>query len=179
MIQQGSYVECIIFYNDIPSMNSILQVYKNSNISNAEVRPILPKYQTAEITHQWTIMSKTVIEEVLDDEDIMPVKFNYTKFTNLAQYMDDKTKLVGISHYLIYINSMHISAWNIQQIFPFSRCPWNSYWSIGEKGNYYTLQRVYCSKVCACEWKVRCPILILYITISSYNFSYYIYLIKY
>ena len=108
-------------------MSSILQVYKKYNISNAEVKPILPKYQTAEITHQWTITSKTVIEEVLDDEDIMPVKFNYTKFTDLAQYMDYKTKSVSISHYFIYINSMHISALNIQQIFPFCRCPRNSY----------------------------------------------------
>ncbi|XP_027077009.2 uncharacterized protein [Coffea arabica] len=106
----GSKVQGIIFNNDIPRMSSILQVYKKYNISNAEVKPILPKYHTVEITHQWTITSKTVIEEVLDDEDIMPVKFNYTKFTHLAQYMDDKTKLVGISHYLIYINSMHISA---------------------------------------------------------------------
>ena len=65
-------------------MSSILQVYKKYNISNAEVKPILPKYQTAEITHQWTITSKTVIEEVIDDEDMMLVKFNYTKFTDLA-----------------------------------------------------------------------------------------------
>ena len=73
-------------------MSSILQIYKKYKISNAEVRPILPKYQTAEITHQWTITSRTVIEEVFDDEDMMPVKFNFTKFRDLAQYMDNKAK---------------------------------------------------------------------------------------
>ncbi|XP_027060683.2 replication protein A 70 kDa DNA-binding subunit D-like [Coffea arabica] len=93
---EGSKVEGIIFNNDIPRMSSILQIYKKYKISNAEVRPILPKYQTAEITHQWTITSRTVIEEVFDDEDMMPVKFNCTKFRDLAQYMDDKAKSVDV-----------------------------------------------------------------------------------
>ena len=60
------------------------------------VRPIDSKYQTAELTMQWILTSKTIIEEDADDEDIMPVKFNYTQFTDLAQYVDRKDKSVGM-----------------------------------------------------------------------------------
>lgn len=81
-------------------MGLILQVYKKYKISNAMVRPIPPKYQIDELTMQWMITSKTVIEEVADDEDIMPVKFNYTKFKDSALYMDHKDKSVGM--YTIY-----------------------------------------------------------------------------
>ncbi|XP_027171557.1 replication protein A 70 kDa DNA-binding subunit B-like [Coffea eugenioides] len=45
---------------------------------------------------QWMLTSKTVIEEDADDEDIMPVKFNYTQFTDLAQYVDRKDKSVDV-----------------------------------------------------------------------------------
>ena len=45
---------------------------------------------------QWMLTSKTVIEEDADDEDIMPVKFNYIQFIDLAQYVDRKDKSVGM-----------------------------------------------------------------------------------
>ena len=64
------------------------------------VRPIDSKYQTPELTMQWTLTSKTVIEEDADDEDIMPVKFNYTQFTDLAKYVDRRDKSVGM--YVLY-----------------------------------------------------------------------------
>ena len=47
------------------------------------------------------ITSKTVIEEVDGNEDIMPVKFAFTDFADLAEYMDDRNKSVGE-----YVNSL-------------------------------------------------------------------------
>ena len=41
------------------------------------------------------ITSKTVIEEIDGNEDIMPVQFAFTKFADLAEYMDDRSKSVG------------------------------------------------------------------------------------
>ena len=76
-------------------MSPILQVYRKYRISNADVRSIQPKFQTSDLTMQWVITAKTVIEEVSRKEDIMPVKFSFTEFANLAQYIDDKSKSVG------------------------------------------------------------------------------------
>ncbi|XP_027095918.1 uncharacterized protein [Coffea arabica] len=94
---RGSKVEGIIFNHDIATVGPILQVYRKYRITNAVVRPIHPKYQTAELIIQWMLTSKTVIEEDADDKDIMPVKFNCTQFTDLAQYMDHKDKSVGVA----------------------------------------------------------------------------------
>ena len=78
-------------------MSRILQVYKKYKISNAEVRTIPPKFQTSELTVQWVISSRTVIDKIANDDEVMPVKFCYSKFTDLVQYMDDRTKSVGES----------------------------------------------------------------------------------
>ena len=79
----------------------MLQVYKRYKISNADVRTIPPKFQSAGLIKQWVITSKTVIEEVDGNEDIMPVKFAFTDFADLAEYMDDRNKSVGE-----YVNSL-------------------------------------------------------------------------
>ena len=76
-------------------MSPILQVYRKYRISNADVRNIPPKFQTSDLTMQWVITARTIIEEVSREEDIMPVKFTFTEFADLAQYMDDKSKSVG------------------------------------------------------------------------------------
>ncbi|XP_071910175.1 replication protein A 70 kDa DNA-binding subunit B-like isoform X2 [Coffea arabica] len=93
---EGSKVEGIIFNADILRMSPMLQVYKRYKISNADVRTIPLKFQTAELTKQWVITSKTVIDEVDGDEDIMPIQFAFTKFADLAEYMDDRSKSVDV-----------------------------------------------------------------------------------
>ncbi|XP_071912497.1 replication protein A 70 kDa DNA-binding subunit B-like isoform X2 [Coffea arabica] len=94
---EGSKVEAIIFNDDIPKMSPLLRVYKKYKITNAEVKPIPAKFQTADITIQWVISTKTIIEELNGaDNDIMPVNFNYTKFTDLVHHMDDKNKSVDV-----------------------------------------------------------------------------------
>ncbi|XP_071925869.1 replication protein A 70 kDa DNA-binding subunit B isoform X3 [Coffea arabica] len=93
---ESSKVEGIIFNADIARMSPMLQVYKKYKISNADVRNIPPKFQTLGLTKQWVITSKTVIEEVNGSEDIMPVKFSFTQFADLAEYMDDRSKSVDV-----------------------------------------------------------------------------------
>ena len=88
-------------------MSQILQVYKKYKISNAEVRPIPLKFQTPELTVQWVISSRTVIDEIPDDDAVMAVKFCYSKFTDLVQYMDDKTKSVGECFNALLLISLH------------------------------------------------------------------------
>ncbi|XP_071932877.1 replication protein A 70 kDa DNA-binding subunit B-like [Coffea arabica] len=77
-------------------MSPMLQVYKRYKISNADVRTIPQKFQSAGLIKQWVITSKTVIEEVDGNEDIMPVKFAFTDFADLSDYMDDKNKSVDV-----------------------------------------------------------------------------------
>ena len=84
-------------------MSPLLQVYKKYLISNAVVRPIPPKFQSKGLHTQWVISTKTLVEEVIDDEDTVPVKLNYTKFTDLIKYMDHKDQSVGAFLCLKYI----------------------------------------------------------------------------
>ena len=88
-------------------MSQILQIYKKYRISNAEVRPIPAKFQTFGLTVQWVISSRTVIDKIPDDDEVMPVSFCYSKFTDLVQYMDDKTKSVGESFNALLLISLH------------------------------------------------------------------------
>ena len=88
-------------------MSQILQIYKKYRISNAEVRPIPSKFQTSDLTVQWVISSRTVIDKIPDDDEVMPVKFCYSKFTDLVQYMDDKTKSVGESFNALLLICLH------------------------------------------------------------------------
>ncbi|XP_027151904.1 replication protein A 70 kDa DNA-binding subunit B-like [Coffea eugenioides] len=101
---EGSQVEGIIFNNDIPKISPRLQIYKKYLISDAIVRLIPEKYQTSDLKIQCVITSRTVIERANDDDDILPVKFNYTEFSNLVNFIDDKEKSVGqLQHYVLGI----------------------------------------------------------------------------
>ena len=88
-------VEGIIFNNDIPKMSLLLQVYKKYLISNVVIRPIPPKFQSKGLHTQWVISTRTLVEEVNDDEVVVPMKLSYTKFTDLIKYMDHKDQSVG------------------------------------------------------------------------------------
>ena len=103
-----------MFNHDIPRVGPLVQVYKKYRISNALVRPIHPKYQTAELKVQWIITSKTVIEQDPDDEDMMPVKFNCTQFPDLAQFMDHRDKSVGM-YVVYYTYIMNFNSENLLQ----------------------------------------------------------------
>ncbi|XP_071916183.1 replication protein A 70 kDa DNA-binding subunit B-like [Coffea arabica] len=85
---EGSKVEGIIFNADIPRMSPMLQ---------------------------WVITSKTVIEEIDGNEDIMPVKFAFTKFADLAEYMDDRSKSVDVLGVVISSLAMKIITRNSKQ----------------------------------------------------------------
>ncbi|KAL3529436.1 hypothetical protein ACH5RR_008758 [Cinchona calisaya] len=47
---------------------------------------------------QWVISTETIVEELVDEQDeVLPVEFNYTEFNDLAQYADSATHSVGIA----------------------------------------------------------------------------------
>ena len=92
---QGSKVEGIIFNADIAIMSPRIEVYKKYLISNVQVKKIPENFRTTELAIQWIITSRTIIEEIVDNEDVMAAKFTYTNFTDLAQYMDRKDISVG------------------------------------------------------------------------------------
>mgnify|MGYP004713139611 CR=1 FL=1 len=98
---KGSNVEGIIFNTDIPVMSPRIEVYKSYLISNAEVKRIPAEFKTPEISAQWIISARTVVEEVMQEEDLMACKFSYTEFKDLSQYMDRKDKSVGEIFFLL------------------------------------------------------------------------------
>ncbi|XP_027096980.1 uncharacterized protein [Coffea arabica] len=93
---EGSKVEGIIFNADIAIMSPRIEVYKKYLISNVQVKKIPENFRTTELAIQWIITSRTIIEEIVDDEDVIAAKFTYTNFTDLAQYMDRKDISVDI-----------------------------------------------------------------------------------
>ncbi|XP_071913724.1 replication protein A 70 kDa DNA-binding subunit B-like isoform X2 [Coffea arabica] len=93
---KGSQVEGILFNHAIQVMGPRLTVFKRYKISNAEVRLIDEKYRTDGLTTQWVISTKTVVEELPDDTDMMPTRFSYTMFKDLAQFMEQKNQFVDI-----------------------------------------------------------------------------------
>ncbi|KAL3539149.1 hypothetical protein ACH5RR_002515 [Cinchona calisaya] len=79
-------------------MSSKLQIYKTYKISNAEVRNILPQFQSDGIQKQWVISTETVPEEVTDEQNnMLTIEFNYTAFKDFTQYVDSKNHAIGIS----------------------------------------------------------------------------------
>ncbi|XP_071917017.1 replication protein A 70 kDa DNA-binding subunit B-like [Coffea arabica] len=105
---EGSKVEGIIFNSDIAIMSPRIEVYKKYLISNAQVKRILDNFRTTELTKQWIITSRTIIEEIVDDEDVIAAKFTYTKFRDLAQYMDRKDISVGLLLQFLSLDIMGI-----------------------------------------------------------------------
>ncbi|XP_027174570.1 uncharacterized protein LOC113774208 [Coffea eugenioides] len=93
---EGSKVEGIIFNADIAIVSPRLEVYKKYLISNAQVKRIPDTFRTTDLAKQWIITSRTLIEEIVDDDDVMAAKFTYTSFRDLAQYMDRKDISVDI-----------------------------------------------------------------------------------
>lgn len=65
-------------------MSSRIEVYKKYLISNAQVKKIPDDFKTTEIAKQWIITSRTIIEEIVDEEDVIAANFTYTKFKDLA-----------------------------------------------------------------------------------------------
>ncbi|XP_027154697.1 uncharacterized protein LOC113754469 [Coffea eugenioides] len=93
---EGSKVEGIIFNADIAIMSPRIEVYKKYLISNAQVKKIPENFRTTDLAIQWIITSRTIIEEIVDEDDVMAAQFTYTNFTDLAQYMDRKDISVDI-----------------------------------------------------------------------------------
>ncbi|XP_071910182.1 replication protein A 70 kDa DNA-binding subunit B-like [Coffea arabica] len=83
-------------------MGPLLQVYKKYLISNAVVRPIPPNFQSKGLQTQWVISTRTLVEEISDDEDVVPVKLTYTKFIDLIKYMNIKDQSVDILAVIIF-----------------------------------------------------------------------------
>lgn len=104
----GSQVEGILFNRAIQVMGTRLSVFKKYKIANAEVRQIDEQYRSDGLTIQWIISTKTVIEELPEDADMIPTKFCYTMFKDLAQFMELNNHPVDIL--AVVINILPITA---------------------------------------------------------------------
>ncbi|XP_027169604.1 replication protein A 70 kDa DNA-binding subunit B-like [Coffea eugenioides] len=93
---QGSRVEGIMFNAAIEKMGSKLHTFKKYLISNADVREIEEQYQTNDLTIQWVISAKTVVEELSEQGScVLTNEFTPISFKDLASYADSKSQTVG------------------------------------------------------------------------------------
>ena len=56
-------------------MGPKLKHYKKYRISNTVVRPILEKYQTEDLRLHWVISTRTIVEELDDEENPSVAQF--------------------------------------------------------------------------------------------------------
>ncbi|XP_027185594.1 uncharacterized protein LOC113783610 isoform X2 [Coffea eugenioides] len=101
---KGSRVEGILFNHAIHIIGPCLTVFKRYKISNVEVQLIDEKYRTDGLTTQWVISTKTVMEELPDETDMMRTRFSYTMFKDLAQFMEQKNQFVDILAVVIFVS---------------------------------------------------------------------------
>ena len=77
-----------MFNHKVRTMGSKLQLYKKYRISNAQVKYIPQKFEHDGIKMQWIISSQTVLEELPDEEIVIPVDYDFKAFTDLGKYIN-------------------------------------------------------------------------------------------
>ncbi|XP_042962415.1 uncharacterized protein LOC122296677 [Carya illinoinensis] len=95
--QEGNRVQATMFGTDIDSRKNSLHIFRSYYITNAFVKPLDPKFRTESYEFQWILNSKTIIEEVPNDETHLKLpKFNFISIDQLDPYKDSIAE-IGLS----------------------------------------------------------------------------------
>ena len=99
---QGNRVQAVIFGKDIDLRNDTLYIYQSYYIANALVRTMDPRHQRGPYQFQWTINSKTIVEEIEEDEPALrPPEYNLVPLNELGVHIDTDAE---IGNYYINID---------------------------------------------------------------------------
>ncbi|XP_041027886.1 replication protein A 70 kDa DNA-binding subunit B-like [Juglans microcarpa x Juglans regia] len=84
---EGNRVQATMFDKDIDSRDDTLHIFQSYYISNAYVRPLDPRYRIETHEYQWILNSRTIIEEVLKDEEQLELpKYQLIPFNEFDAY---------------------------------------------------------------------------------------------
>ncbi|XP_042956417.1 replication protein A 70 kDa DNA-binding subunit B-like [Carya illinoinensis] len=91
---QGNRLQAVIFGKDIDLRDDTLQVFQSYYIGNAYVKAIDPRHKIESHEYQWIINSRTIIENVEDDEPVLKApEYNIIPFNELDAYKDTDSEI--------------------------------------------------------------------------------------
>ncbi|GFZ11310.1 hypothetical protein Acr_22g0007080 [Actinidia rufa] len=97
---KGGRVQASIFSNDIELYEKTLSLFSSYYVSNAIVRPITVTHQVVPHQFQWIINSRTLVENVNDDEvnNVVP-NYNFCLFSELKEYLNvaSQVDVIGVA----------------------------------------------------------------------------------
>ncbi|XP_041011406.1 replication protein A 70 kDa DNA-binding subunit B-like [Juglans microcarpa x Juglans regia] len=92
--KRGNRLQATIFGKDIDLRNDMLHIFRSYYISNAYVKPLDPKHRIEAYEYQWILNSRTIIENIPDDEvELQPPEYDIIPFTNLHDYKNTGTEI--------------------------------------------------------------------------------------
>ncbi|XP_035539363.1 replication protein A 70 kDa DNA-binding subunit B-like [Juglans regia] len=91
---QGNRLQAVIFDRDIDLRDDTLHVFQSYYIGNAYVKAIDPRHKIEAHQYQWIINSKTIIENLEDDEPALKApEYNIISFNELDAYKDTDSEI--------------------------------------------------------------------------------------
>ncbi|XP_042950394.1 replication protein A 70 kDa DNA-binding subunit B-like [Carya illinoinensis] len=91
---QGNRLQAVIFGKDIDLHDDTLQVFQSYYIGNTYVKAIDPRHKIESHEYQWIINSRTIIENVEDDEPVLKdPEYNIIPFNELDAYKDTDSEI--------------------------------------------------------------------------------------
>ncbi|XP_042942719.1 uncharacterized protein LOC122276890 [Carya illinoinensis] len=91
---QGNRLQAVIFGKDIDLRDDTLQVFQSYYIGNAYVKAIDPRPKIELHEYQWIINSRTIIENVEDNEPVLKApEYNIIPFNELDAYKDTDSEI--------------------------------------------------------------------------------------
>ncbi|XP_041007529.1 uncharacterized protein LOC121252111 [Juglans microcarpa x Juglans regia] len=118
---EGNRLQATIFGKDIDLRNDMLHIFRSYYISNAYVKPLDPKHRIEAHEYQWILNSRTIIENIPDDEvELQPPEYDIIPFTNLHDYKNTGTE-IGLS-----LSSQPTSVFTLNPVIPAATplCQW-------------------------------------------------------
>ncbi|KAL5537486.1 hypothetical protein UlMin_042344 [Ulmus minor] len=106
----GTKIQATIFPNDIPLFKDTLVVDKSYYISNATVSEIPLKYRSANNMFQWTINKRTLVEPVIEDNEVISIPTpTLIPFSELKEYINSAQSIdvIGIALDMNPIKEVH------------------------------------------------------------------------
>ena len=86
---QGNRVQAVIFSRDIQLHEDTLIQARTYFITNALVKPIPTKLRLVDRNYQWIINTRTVIEDVSEDEiSFHTTEYSFVPFDEFHKYID-------------------------------------------------------------------------------------------
>ncbi|KAG6705369.1 hypothetical protein I3842_07G176100 [Carya illinoinensis] len=110
--RQGNRVQAVIFGKDIDLRNDTLYIYQSYYIANALVRTMDPRHQRGPNQFQWTINSKTIVEEIEEDE---PALYVFSLLQEHLPYIENIANNIGNNEWIVVLGAQMNESGRLRQ----------------------------------------------------------------